>query len=64
VLYCAPNLRLNISVTIDIAGKHVVFGRVVEGKDVVTAIENTPVGASDKPEEDVVITDCGEVAAA
>ena len=41
-------------------GKHVVFGEVIEGMDVVYAIENTP-ATSDKPNEDVVIEDCGEL---
>jgi len=41
-------------------GKHVVFGKVVQGlEDVVSVIENTPKGASDKPVSDVVIADCG-----
>ncbi|TKA69089.1 41 kDa peptidyl-prolyl cis-trans isomerase [Friedmanniomyces simplex] len=44
-------------------GKHVVFGEVIAGKSVVRQVENTPVGASDKPESDCEITDCGEVPA-
>ncbi len=35
--------------------KHVVFGRVMAGMDVVTAIENTKTGAQDRPVEDMVI---------
>ena len=38
--------------------KHVVFGEVVEGMDIVRKIENVKV-ASDKPDVDVVIEDCG-----
>jgi peptidyl-prolyl cis-trans isomerase B (cyclophilin B) len=35
--------------------RHTVFGQVVEGMDVVDKIANTPVGAQDKPKEDVII---------
>jgi cyclophilin family peptidyl-prolyl cis-trans isomerase len=35
--------------------KHTVFGKVVEGMDVVTEIENVPVGMGDKPRTPVVI---------
>ena len=39
-------------------GRHVVFGEVLEGMDVVTKIENTK-ETSTKPVEPVVIDDCG-----
>ncbi|GAW04249.1 peptidylprolyl isomerase B [Lentinula edodes] len=41
--------------------KHVVFGKVLEGMDVVYAIEDVPKGQGDRPTEDVKIIDCGEL---
>lgn len=41
-------------------GKHVVFGEVIEGMDVVTSVENVEVAPGDsRPTVDVVIADCG-----
>eukprot|EP01134_Creolimax_fragrantissima_P002042 CFRG2042T1 len=40
-------------------GRHVVFGKVTGGMDHVTAIENNPTGARDKPIKAVEIVDCG-----
>ena len=36
-------------------GRHTIFGRVIEGQDVVDAIESVPTGRQDRPKEDVVI---------
>lgn len=43
-------------------GKHVVFGKVLAGKNVVRKIEATPT-TSDKPNEPITIVDCGELKA-
>ncbi len=41
--------------------RHVAFGRVVEGLDVVKKIEKAPADARDKPRDAVIIVDCGEL---
>lgn len=40
-------------------GRHVVFGKVIDGMDVVRKVENTKTGSRDKPVKDVVIADAG-----
>ncbi|XP_066603929.1 peptidyl-prolyl cis-trans isomerase 5 [Prorops nasuta] len=40
-------------------GRHVVFGKILKGMDIVRRIENTSTDNRDKPTKDVVIADCG-----
>lgn len=40
-------------------GRHVVFGKVLEGYEVVTKLENLPVGGGGRPAQRVAISDCG-----
>jgi peptidyl-prolyl cis-trans isomerase B (cyclophilin B) len=42
-------------------GRHVVFGKVIEGLDIVRKIENTETNPGDKPKQDIVIADSGEI---
>lgn len=42
-------------------GRHVVFGEVLEGYDIVDKIENAPKGAGDKPTKPIKIVKSGEL---
>jgi len=42
-------------------GRHVVFGKILEGMSVVRKIESQKTSARDKPEKDVVIVDSGSI---
>ena len=40
-------------------GRHVVFGQVLEGMDIVTKIENLPTDGMDRPVDGAVVADAG-----
>jgi len=42
-------------------GKHVVFGEVMDGYEIVDKIQNVVKGSGDRPAKDVVISACGEL---
>ncbi|KAJ3333325.1 cytochrome P450 monooxygenase 7 [Blyttiomyces sp. JEL0837] len=42
-------------------GKHVVFGRLVDGLLTLRKIENVPTGPNNKPKIPIVISECGEM---
>jgi peptidyl-prolyl cis-trans isomerase B (cyclophilin B) len=57
-----PSTLIFIANTIShLDGKHVVFGEVLEGYEIVEKIENVPKGAGDKPISPIKITKSGEL---
>ncbi|KAL2040094.1 hypothetical protein N7G274_006997 [Stereocaulon virgatum] len=54
---------ITTAITSWLDGKHVVFGEVLEGYDVVEKVENVPKGPGDKPSKTVKISKSGELEA-
>ena len=42
-------------------GRHVVFGKIVSGMDVIRQIEANPTGGNDRPIQEVKIISCEEI---
>jgi len=42
-------------------GKHVVFGKVVEGMDIIKKMEAAPCGSGDKPKTPITIANSGQL---
>ncbi|XP_070561007.1 peptidyl-prolyl cis-trans isomerase H-like [Ptychodera flava] len=42
-------------------GKHVVFGKVIDGLLVVRKVENVPTGSNNKPKIPVLVSQCGQL---
>lgn len=54
---------ITTAITSWLDGKHVVFGEVLEGYDIVDKIQNVPKLPGDKPQETVKIVKSGELEA-
>ncbi|DAA75285.1 TPA_exp: putative peptidyl-prolyl cis-trans isomerase [Trichophyton benhamiae CBS 112371] len=52
---------ITTAITAWLDGKHVVFGEVLEGYDIVDKIQVVPKGFQDRPTKDVKIVKCGEL---
>lgn len=52
---------ITTAITSWLDGRHVVFGEVLEGYDVVDKIQNVPKGSGDKPTKPVKIVKSGEM---
>jgi peptidyl-prolyl cis-trans isomerase B (cyclophilin B) len=56
-----PFLQINAHTVSHLDGKHVVFGEVLEGYEIVEKIENVPKNPGDKPTLPVKIAKSGEL---
>lgn len=48
-------ITLTVAKTQHLTGRHTIFGKVIEGTDVVDRIGNVPTDSGDRPKEDVVV---------
>jgi len=52
---------ITTAITSWLDGRHVVFGEVLEGFDVVDKIQNVPKGSGDKPSKPIKVAKSGEL---
>ncbi len=52
---------ITTSKTPHLDGKHVVFGEVVDGFEIVDRLNNVKTNSDDKPFDSIVISDCGSI---
>lgn len=57
----APQFFILFKETPWLDGRHVVFGKMIEGDSVLDKMEAVSMGASDRPKDEVTITDCGTI---
>lgn len=48
-------ITTNVAATQHLTGRHTIFGKVIEGTDVVDRIVKAPTGRMDRPKDDIVI---------
>jgi peptidyl-prolyl cis-trans isomerase B (cyclophilin B) len=61
ILFCVFDSNGMLSQTPWLDGRHVVFGHVLEGMDVVRELESQETSRSDIPKQPCRIVDCGEL---
>lgn len=42
-------------------GRHVVFGKMIEGSDILDKVESVKTNSRDLPNEEIAIADCGSI---
>ena len=52
---------ITVAATPHLDGKHVVFGRVLDGIHMVKTMESVPTDRKDRPHDSIVVVDCGEL---
>ncbi len=59
---CVPQFFITVAETPWLNGRHVVFGKLLEGQDVVKRIEMLPVDRASRPQQRVQVVQSGVLA--